>query len=385
MKNIDQHEQYAMADLYIRILPYAENVENNSELAKCIVLQLKISFHNNGAFINTFFTKLLSLVFKMAFGYKRFGRRSFGGLRRASQSGTRRFNVMIPTAQSYQMTVGSQQQWSNLSGSCPYFKYAGNTICQASLIDSILYRTYCQLYDQVKINAVTAKISIMSNLGTGGICSAVKLVTMWDRDVKKTEMVDGVGIPNTTSIQTGSESQSTLLVNNSKAIVYRSIRASDVQERTTFHDCSWEAYQTTGFIDSVWKSGAAVGFCPGLWFALMSSSQPGATSTYVFDVALEMKWYVTFRNPKFGLSAGASKGEKFTELATTVVGQIKDESEEEETEKVEETPVLKKKKVVYEEETIPDDEPEEDDEESQEPLTQPFKSPMKKAGKKSSS
>ena len=320
----------------------------------------------------------------MAFGYKRYGRRSFGGLRRASQSGTRRFNVMIPTVQSYQMTVGAQQQWSNLSGTCPYFKFSGNTICQAPLIDSILYRTYTQLYDQVKINAVTAKISIMSNIGTGGLVSAVKLVTMWDRDIKKTEMVDGQGIPNTASIQVGSESQSTLLVNNSKAVVYRSIRASDMQERTTFHDCTFEAYQTTGYIDSVWKGGAQVGFCPGLWFALMTSTSPGAGSSYVFDVALEIKWYVTFRNPKFGLGAASAKVEKFTDIASTVVGQIEEEKEDEETEKVEEAPILKKKKVVYEEEVIPDDEDEEEDE-SQEPLTQPFKSPMKKAGKKSSS
>lgn len=328
----------------------------------------------------------------MAFGYKRFFKRNWykrGSAARNSMSGRRTFNVSIPTSDAFQMTVAASNYWSNLVGISPYFTLSTNQLSHAALTSSLLYKTYCGLYDQVKVNSCYVKISLMTNVGTGGLVPAVNLVSVWDRNAKKSEVVNGHGIPTTATIQTGSESQSTLIVNNSRAIVTRYNRATDLQERTTFHDCTVTSYGTGGTIDSEWSDGGAIGYCPALMFALQTSTAPGAGSSYVFDVAIEVRWNITFRNPKFGLAGTSAKGiavsdeQKFTEIASSVVGQIKDESEEEETEKVEEAPVLKKKKVVYEEETIPDDEEEEEDE-SQEPLTQPFKSPMKKAGKKSS-
>jgi hypothetical protein len=312
-----------------------------------------------------------------------------GSVTRSSQAGRRTFNVSIPTSDAFQMTVGASNFWSNLVGISPYFTFSGNGLSHAALTSSLLYKTYTKLYDEVKVNSVYVKISLMTNVGTGGLVPAVNLVSVWDRNVKRAEIIDGEGIPTTATIQTGSESQSTLIVNNSRAVVSRYNKASDLQERTTFHDCSTVVYSSTGIVDQEWSNKAPIGYCPGLMFALQTSTAPGAGSSYVFDVAVEVRWNVTFRNPKFGLSGSSAKGiavsddQKFTELSQMLIEEMKDE--EPETEKV----VLKKKvkivEPVYEEEVLEDDKDDivdDDDEESQVPLTQPVK--VKKAGKKSS-
>lgn len=242
-------------------------------------------------------------------GYNRSWRRGWYRSRstlKSQQSGRRMFSVTIPTSAAFSMSSQSGSYWTNIFCVNPYFYEQNGPYGQAALPSSLLYRVYTQLYDQVKVNGVTIKISIMSNIGTGGLVSAVKVCSCWDRDAQYTELVESSDPMTTDRLQMGSESQSQLIVNNSKAIVYRSNWAGDIMERSTYHDCT--ITQSSGqFYDVAWRENGSIGYCPALYFALQTASAPGAGG-YNFSVAVEAQWRVTFRNPKFGLSSNNSKG-----------------------------------------------------------------------------
>lgn len=247
-------------------------------------------------------------------GYSRTFRRSRWPFRswrrrsvvRAEQSGRRTFTCSIPSNEAFQLIVPAKKQWSNLVAVSPYFYSSEMAACKCSLIASQLYRVYTTLYDQVKINGVTCKISVMTSIGAGGLVPAAKFVTQWDRDAQYKEVAEGHDLPTTNSLEIGSESQSKLIVNNSRAILYRSNWASDLQEKSTFHDCSIDLSGSTWY-DRQYHDGP-VGYSPSLFMALMSSAIPPQGSSYTFDVAVEATWRVTFRNPKFGLTVGDSSG-----------------------------------------------------------------------------
>lgn len=293
------------------------------------------------------------------------------------------------------MTVAAGSYWSNLMAITPYRHETDSSATawaytHCALLASPLYRTYAKLYDQVKVDSVYIKLSLMTNVGNGGLVPALKFYTAWDRNSTFAE-TSGTDIPTVSDLMNGSESQATLVVNNSRAVFTRYSRASDIQERTTFHDCSYSIINTTNYVDNSYRSASNVvpqiGYCPGLWFAIQSAVAPGTGNTFSFLVSADVKWRVTFRNPKYGLSSGVSKGDvREIEVPETdfVVPEV-DEMKEPEDEKV----VVKKKvkiaEPVYEEEVLEDDKDDiddDDDEESQVPLTQPVK--VKKAGKKSS-
>lgn len=250
-------------------------------------------------------------------GYNRSWRRRGwyrrGGISRASTQGNRRFGVIIPTQAVFSFTVPANNYWSDLHAICPYSSNPSSKLQHAGLTSSLLYRTYTRLYDQVKIDWVSVKISIMSLVGAGGVAPAVKVCTSWDRDMNYHEVAASNGDPGVTvdSIQTGSESQTTLVVNNSRAIINRFNGASDIQERTVFHDCSVSLLNSTYYADDCFTSGdwgKNIGYVPGLFMALNTATSPGSGSSFVFTCSLDVKYHVTFRNPKFGLSATGGGG-----------------------------------------------------------------------------
>lgn len=357
----------------------------------------------------------------MARFYNRYWKRR-GWYSRSSRAkqGSSTFTCRVPVEEVLQfkipatVSVDSPHYWSQLISTCPYavFKTGDNIMnyTHCSLLDSYLYRTYTRIYDQVKINAVSVSVGLMEGVGGVSQLAALRLYTNWDRDLTFQEITSGAAPTTPEELGTGSESQSYLIVNNSSQKFRRYCAARDLQEKTTYHDCSYKTYnkvvQSTTVLrenywgDEVWapytvggntdatvsasysygKSGAC-GFVPSLMMAVWSPATFAADR--VIPVAIKAVYSVTFRMPKFGLSSSAPSA-KMSGMAMDAVEEIRREDDENVVDESKE-PVLKKKKVVYEEEMIPDDEPEEEDEESQEPLTQVFKSPMKKAGKKSSS
>lgn len=253
-------------------------------------------------------------------GYNRSWRRRGwsrrGGLSRSSTQGSRRFSVVVPTQAVFNFTVPAGSYWSDLHAVSPYSANPSSKLVHASLVSSLLYRTYTRLYDQAKIDWVSVKISIMTLVGAGGVSPAVKVVTSWDRDIGFNEVTGSnpSDYPTTDSIQSGSESQTSLIVNNSRAVINRFNAASDLQERTVFHDCSLVSVggSNSYYVDSQYyaqssQASKSVGYCPGLYMALNAATSPGEGSSFVFTCSLDVKWHVTFRNPKYGLSVGASK------------------------------------------------------------------------------
>lgn len=319
-------------------------------------------------------------------------------------------NFTIPASTS---TVTNH--WAGLICTCPYATFKTNAtkqlLTQGSLLDSYLYRTYTRIYDQVKVNAVSVSIGILEGVGLGGSLSALRIYTNWDRCLDWSEINKPGGYPTSPEdLATGSESQNNLIVNNSKQVFKRYIYARDMQEKTTYHDCTYvtvpkrvtsdnaytmnegywgdeawapcldltsnSSHQTTGY-----GVGKQIGFVPSLMMSIWSPST--FETDRVIPVSLKVTYSVTFRNPKFGLSAAG--GAKFSERAMDAVEDVRREAEEF-GEKIEE-PKEKKEKVVYEEDVLLDDDDpidDDDEEEEQVPITQPVKSIMKKAGKKTS-
>jgi hypothetical protein len=162
----------------------------------------------------------------------------------------------------------------------------------------------------------------MSLVGSGGVVPALRFVTCWDRDWYY-EDASAARIMSNSDLETGSESQVTLIVNNSRAIISRYSRASDILERSTFHDCTLDE-DGGSYSDQYYNAGNSVGYSPGLLFAINTATAPGQDQSFSFNVALDVRWNVTFRNPKYGLSSAAGRGvSSIEDLKKEVVEDVK--------------------------------------------------------------
>lgn len=247
--------------------------------------------------------------------------RSYGRGRRGYRSssytsGRRRMSLRVPVEAQAQFTIAPGSNWSNLLCIQPYLSYkssaANKNAGVATLVSSPLYRNYTTLYDQVKIDSVYVSGSVIEGIGIGGAFNSLSFASAWDRDIQAKEVLVG-GTPGVTAqtIQYGSEAQTFLLTNNSRQLVHRWNRASDIIERTTFHDCTFRVapsesqyqYIDDGFAPSSANvSGTAnIGYVPGLWMAFYSPQTD--VSARSVNVTFKVIWKVTFRNPKYGLAA----------------------------------------------------------------------------------
>lgn len=265
-------------------------------------------------------------------GYRRNYRRSRwpyrsmrSGLVRAQTSGTRRMNLSVPIQEAFSIAIstpagGAGNFWSDVYCVQPYFAVTGGVnmvnVAHGTLMGSRLYRVYTTLYDEVKINSCYVKMTVMTNIGSGGVTPALRVLTMWDRNLNA-EDIAAANLPGHDDMETGSGSQTTMIVNNSRAILSRYVKASDIQEWTKFHDCSIVSSGNYRY-DGCWctrqlateniRNGQDCGFVPGMYFCLNSATAPAAGASFNFAIQLDIKYNVTFRNPKFGLSVSNAKG-----------------------------------------------------------------------------
>lgn len=244
----------------------------------------------------------------------------------ASTSGRRRMSLRVPCEAQVQFAINAGENWSTLGCIQPYLAFkttaAGRGLGIAPLVGSPLYRRYTELYDEVKVDSVNVSGSVIDGIGIGGTFSGLSFCSAWDRHIQAGEVIPG-GKPGITpnTIQFGAEAQSFLLTNNSRQLVHRWNRASDIQERCTFHDCSVGSNPSSlnqiAFYDESFfvldGTGAAslssnIGYVPGLWMAFYSPLVDSSNTRYV-NVTFRVVYTVTFRNPKYGLSAeSVSKG-----------------------------------------------------------------------------
>lgn len=315
--------------------------------------------------------------------YRRYGGFKARNLRAgyAQKKGYRTQTMAIQVENIYSITIARDAHYSSLLRCVPFKNLIGTAADveadvsknAQSLLQSKLFKTYAQLYDQFKINGVRHVCGVGVSIGQG-YAPACKIYTGWDRKLSPVEVASMITFDE---LESGPESTVQMFVDNSRPVVTRSCWARDLQEKTGFIDTKFYTSANQYEIMETYRTnngGSMIQFHPAFYLGVNVAGTPDAAAT--LKVSVSSTYYVTFRGPRYGLSSGDAK---FLDIAKDVIEEKKEEEEEKS-----EDPVLKKK-VVYEEEMIPDDEDEEEEEESQVPLTQPFKSPMKKAGKKSSS
>lgn len=222
-----------------------------------------------------------------------------------------RIRVRVPVQAVISVPVQANQLDSSVVSSSP-FLYATDVLPGAvcSAVATPLYRAYTNLYDQVKCDGVVSRLSIVSPIGSGANISALQVVMAYDRMGTANETLNTVALGAdevVTTAQLFNFSSATVVsaINNSVAKTSRSCWASDIQERSVFHDCSVEQTQTRVYDKDFYVDGRRVGFfAPLTLIGIRLSAAPSAATT--IQVLLEQTYYMTFRNPKFGGSASAS-------------------------------------------------------------------------------
>ena len=212
-----------------------------------------------------------------------------------------------------------------------------------------IYQTYCELYDEVKLDQMQVTLSILDPLGNATFPS-MSIATGWDRKAAYNEVLEtydykaniAPAINNTAyypapaaaanyplivsnnypssydALVSGPAASESTAINNSVAKVFRYVKASDLLERNTFHDCTLRKFDTTGIADQAYATAQqdvkGLGFCPTFYFAIKLMGATAGDAAAV-NVQAEVNYYFTFRNPKFG-------GDVFT--STTVAARQAD-------------------------------------------------------------
>jgi len=236
--------------------------------------------------------------------YSRYRRRRYGTSSTASNRG--RIRVRVPVQKVISCPVESGEYDSKIITSHPWYQSSDADISTnpygvCSAVSSPLYRAYTGLYDQVKCDGVVSRISMVTAIGASGL-PAVQVVSAYDRlgnknEVRNVDLLDVAGLFDYSSASIVSA------INNSVAKTSRSCWASDIQERTVFHDCSVGPGSLAATVDLDFNSNASkVGyFSPLLLVGLRLAAAP--TSDIVVQVLIEQTYYFTFRNPKYGGSS----------------------------------------------------------------------------------
>lgn len=236
--------------------------------------------------------------------YSRYRRRRYGTSSTATNRG--RIRVRVPVQKVITVPVASGSYDSSVVTSSPWYQARSDAqdaygVCGA--VSSPLYRAYTGLYDQVKCDGVVSRISIVTAIGSA--IPAVQVVTAYDRMGTRSEVLpqSAASAITTSTLFDFSSASIVSAINNSVAKTSRSCWASDIQERTVFHDCSVQVAANGLTTDAAFNSDPAhVGyFSPLTLIGLRLAAAP--SSDTAVQILLEQTYYFTFRSPKYGGSA----------------------------------------------------------------------------------
>ena len=181
----------------------------------------------------------------------------------------------------------------------------------APAVTSPLYEQYTKLFDQVKCDGVVSKVAVTTPVGSANV-PALQIVTAYDRCGTMPEAAqlkyntEGQLVLSPTTYDDVLESSGSVVrsaVNNSVAKLSRSCWASDIQERTTFHDCSLNSKKNDAlYYSSTWNIGF---FCP-LFYVGFNLPAAAPQTELKISFILSQTYYFTFRNPKFGAASGTA-------------------------------------------------------------------------------
>lgn len=173
-----------------------------------------------------------------------------------------------------------------------------NSASDGSALSSPLYRLYTQLYDEVKCIGGRITLAIGTPIGTATVPS-LTIITAWDRRLGRGTLERPTDFA---TLENYSSQKKAVAVNNSIAKLIRSCYASDIMEKAQWHDCTLSTpsaglYQDDAFTDA---NNNPNFFNPGMWLGASISNATAQTITFQADIT----WYFSFRNPKYGGSAG---------------------------------------------------------------------------------
>ena len=256
-------------------------------------------------------------------GYSRYRRRYPVARRRyrrrsttlGSVSSRSRIRVRVLAEQLVTLTIPANSTKSNVCTSVPFATAAAIVVSGAlkcPVVTSPLYQAYTRLFDQVKCDGVISKVAVTTPVGSAPV-PALQIVTSYDRSgtlaeaaqIKINTAGSYVASPMTyDEVLESSGSVVRTALNNSVAKLTRSCWASDIQERTTFHDCTLNPSNN----DSAYATNTPTNvnfFCP-LFHVGFSLPTAAPTTPQDISFVLSQTYYFTFRNPKFGAASGTS-------------------------------------------------------------------------------
>lgn len=229
--------------------------------------------------------------------YSRYRRRRSGTSSTASSRG--RIRVRVPVQQVVSLTVPAESIDSNVLLSSPYYHGSSSPRGVCGAVAQRLYSAYVGLYDQVKCDGVVSNLSVVTPIGGSGGLNAVQVVMAYDRCGCQNELLnDAITTPQLFNF---SSSVARSAINNSVAKMSRSCWASDIQERTVFHDSTVGVAAGPVAYDRDFASNPAkVGYFAPLLMIGVRLAAAAPESDVTVQVLLEQTYYFTFRQPKYG-------------------------------------------------------------------------------------
>ena len=244
--------------------------------------------------------------------YSRYRRRRSGTSSIASSRG--RIRVRVPVQQVVTLTVAANSIDSNVLTSSPFYRNSTTApLAVAAAVNMPLYAAYANLYDQVKCDGVMTTLSVVSPIGaSAGALSALQVIVAYDRQGTKNEVTNAQDLPSAITVGqlfSYSSAVAKSAINNSVAKMSRSCWASDLQERTMFHDCTiFSRSSGTEVYDHDFYSNAAkVGYFAPLTMIGVRLPAVAPQDGVSVQLLLEQTYYFTFRNPKFGGDPSATR------------------------------------------------------------------------------
>lgn len=262
---------------------------------------------------------------------RRYGRRSYGRFRRyrrrykrfINNSSRSRVRVKIPVTVNTQMTVPANSTLSNVISISPFFgntTHSGTAVgtLMGTVFESPLYTAYSGLYDEVKCDGFKLNFSITSGIGPGGTFPSLSVYTSVDRKLTFHDFADAYDAAHPTNshypiaseLKNSSSYLAAVALNNSVTKMVRRCYASDLFEKASFVDATpnTASYTVNGQASQTVRqfAGGQPAFNPVMYFACDTGSSVDAVNSRDCNVVIEIMYYLTFRNPKYGGSALSS-------------------------------------------------------------------------------
>lgn len=270
---------------------------------------------------------------RFRFRRRRFGRRRFYRRRRygrkqrvinASSRSRCRVKVRAERFLEFQVVSGDfnggvlcinplieQNQNSAVVGAIPAPQFT-------SLINTRIFQYYKLLYEEFKLDYMKVNIMGITPVGATAQLEGITFTTCWDRRMIPMEFND-TNFPNPQYIVDSPSSQQITCINNSVIKFKRMIRPSDLLEKLAWYpvdtkrgtlpmkgpmnvSCTALDFYVDGGLNN------PIAFCPAFFMVMNTPTTPGQGTTYQYKFRVEVTYYVTFRNPRFGQASTTTRG-----------------------------------------------------------------------------